>query len=65
MKVVAWKCLPNRLPFWSTALIWLYLDRYRPPGWVYGAVGVVLATIWLVCIVATWKQEYVDIWEKK
>lgn len=36
-KVIAFSALPNRLPIWQGAIVWLLLDRFKPPQWVWGA----------------------------
>ncbi len=58
-KVLKREYLPSRLPFLSTAVWWLLLDRLGAPGWAWGASGVLLALFWGVVIFALWHTEEV------
>jgi len=51
MKVISEKYLPARPPLALSIAIWLLMDRYKAPGWVYGTVGTLMAIDWIVCIV--------------
>ncbi len=66
LKVVAYKNLPSRPPFLQGILFWLLLDRLKPPGWVWGAVGC-LYGIWVVItFVAMFGiEDTTDIFEKR
>lgn len=44
-------------PFWYGALIWLLLDRFRPPAWVDGIVWTLFAIIAVAHLVAWWQQD--------
>ncbi len=61
--VILPKNMPARLPVWSTAVVWLLLDRLKPPEWVWGAVGFLMLTIWLILIYAVCTQETVDLFK--
>lgn len=38
--------LPARMPLGASLIMWLLLDRLQPPGWVWGAVTVLLLFLW-------------------
>ena len=61
MKVISGKCLPVKLPASHTAIAWLLMDRFSPPGWVWGSVGALFLLYWIVAIIAMCKQEPVEI----
>lgn len=42
--------LPTRLPIGLTAIVYLILDRFDAPGWVWGVVGTVMALLWIGAI---------------
>lgn len=57
IKVLPHKRLPTRLPIWNTATAWLLLDRGQAPGWLWGAVGVLLAIVWFFSFVLIFRSE--------
>lgn len=59
--VISWKNLPARLPWVSTAVAYLYLDKYNAPGWVWGMVITLFAILWILCLLAKALQNQVDI----
>jgi hypothetical protein len=50
-----------RLPLTFTVAWWLLLDRLQPPGWVWGASGVVIVLLWVMGALAIWQFEPVDV----
>lgn len=64
-KVVPFSQLPMRLPIWPTAVLYLLLDRFNPPGWVWGAAGAIMALLWVICSIAIYKQEETPLKELK
>ena len=38
--------LPPKLPVTATAFWWMFLDYVNAPGWVFGAMGVMLLVSW-------------------
>lgn len=64
-KVIAGNNLPMRLPLWPSCIIYLLLDRFQPPSWVWGATITLMALVWIICIYAIWNQESVDILKGK
>lgn len=64
-KVISPKSLPARLPIWQTAVVWLLLDRFHAPGWVQGAVWMLIGVFWVLSAVSVFYLETrVDISEK-
>jgi hypothetical protein len=45
--VHAWDTLPQRLPVAGTLIVWLLLDRFKPPRWVWYAAAGIMALVWL------------------
>jgi hypothetical protein len=41
-RVIRYSQLPTQPPTLLIALGWMMLDRYQPPGWVYGVVCTIL-----------------------
>jgi hypothetical protein len=62
-KVVAYENLPARLPIWISLTAWLLLDRFKPPGWVWGVVGTIFAFLWIVSIVDACREERIKLKE--
>jgi hypothetical protein len=60
-RVLKYSNLPTKLPIGSTAIAWLLLDRFKAPGWVWGAVGVIWLAIWAAAICQIWVEDRVDI----
>lgn len=55
--VIHEKCLPTRLPIWSTATAWLLCDRFHIPTWGWGVFWTLHALLWVVCIALVFAQE--------
>lgn len=62
--VIKPKHLPPRIPLSLFGVIWLLLDRFQPPGWVWGVVGCLCALWLLLTIIAIFKVKYliIDHW---
>jgi hypothetical protein len=43
--------LPTRLPLQTTALVYLLLDRFDPPGWTWGVVWTVMVLLWIGVVI--------------
>ena len=63
-KVIPYKNLPGRIPIWSTAVVWLVLDRLAAPGWVWGICGTIWCFIWVFSVIAIHTQEQTDPYEQ-
>ena len=56
--VVADKHVPLPfVPIFPTITLWLLLDRLSAPGWVWGAVGMIVAFLWVTYIVDFFTRE--------
>jgi hypothetical protein len=44
-KVLPERVMPPRLATPFYAILWLYMDRYQPAGWVWGVVGTIGAVL--------------------
>lgn len=64
-KVIKMNNLPTRLPFVATLVYYLVLDRFNAPGWVWGAVGVLMLLVWILAIVNLMREEDVDLFFKE
>lgn len=53
--------LPPKLPALGTLVIYMALDYFHAPQWLWGAAVVVLAIVWIVMIVALANAKYVDL----
>lgn len=62
-KVIASKNLPMRPPLWTSLVAWLLLDRFQPPGWVWGAVGCLFAFAWIVYFCTLFVHESTELKE--
>ena len=65
LKVISFKNLPVRIPFWGTAVIYLLMDKFNPSELVWGIVIAIWGLIFIFSIIACSTQETVNIFEKK
>jgi hypothetical protein len=56
--------LPTRLPFISTAVILLILDRFQAPAWTWGIICTLLGIYWILACLMIYQEERVDIFEE-
>lgn len=47
-RVISAKNLPMRMPLWPTLTLWLLLDRWHSPAWVWGALGAFIVFVWAI-----------------
>ncbi len=45
------------MPVATTAITYLLLDRWAPPGWVWGVVGTLVLMLWLGALLIRWNEE--------
>lgn len=64
-KVLALSCFPMRMPLFETATLFLVVDRFQSPEWVWGAVGVFVVLLWCAFIYDRVTTEEVDILNPK
>jgi hypothetical protein len=61
--VVAFSSLPTKpmgLP-WSTATLWLVMDRFDAPSWAHGVVWTVWTLMWVILLVGWWHEVQRDV----
>ena len=63
-KVVSYKSLPAHIPLLSTAVIYLFLDKFHAPEWLWASVGTLWAIFFITCTVVVFAQESVDLFLK-
>jgi hypothetical protein len=49
-RVIRPSSLPMRCPLVATLVFYLTMDRLSAPGWLFGVVGVIMATVWMAWI---------------
>jgi len=65
MKVIKYENLPARKPLLFTAVLYLFLDKFNAPGYVWGICGTLMLLFWIGYFAKLYKQEKVDIFKKK
>jgi len=55
--VIPWNALPAQLPVQTTAVVYLLLEHFDAPSWVWGVVGTLLALLWAGAMVRMWNQK--------
>jgi hypothetical protein len=60
-KALASKHAPRRLGLSLYAVVWLLLDRWQPPGWVWGVVGTVCAVVFIASLIDFFTAEDVEL----
>lgn len=56
--------MPVAFPVFPTLTLYLMLDKFNAPGWLWGVLGTVMAIIWIACIVEIYTCEDVDVFAK-
>ena len=60
-RVIHAKNLPVRIPIWSTATVWLLMDRFQVRGVWAGVVWTIWAILCVILLIGWWSQDSVDI----
>ena len=60
-RIITASQLPPRAPFTSTVLWATALHYWQAPGWAWGAVGTVLAVLWVCWGILVCTAETVDV----
>lgn len=63
MKVISYKNMPVRLPVGGSCVLYLLLDRFQAPGWVWGVLGTLLAILWIVAVHKMFTQKQTELFE--
>lgn len=61
--VLSRKQMPTSVPVFETLTLFLILERFNAPQYVWGAIGVVWIFIFIACVVSVIKQKYVELFE--
>jgi len=64
-KVLSYKQRGTKPPYIGTAFIFLALDQYNAPSWLWGASATIITLLWIALIVDVFQQEQVEIEELK
>lgn len=59
--VIATKNRYTSLPLFPTIALFLLLDRFHTPGWLWGVVGTIMASIWIMAIIWMCQCKEVDL----
>jgi hypothetical protein len=64
-KVIHAKNLAAHWPTGGTAIVWLLLDRFHPPGWFQGFAWTMMALVWIAVGYGVFTNDPVDIFKDK
>ena len=64
VKVISYKNLPAKLPLLSSAVSYLFLDKFNAPGWVWGVVITLFSILWISCVIKLSNEDVIDILNK-
>jgi hypothetical protein len=53
--------LPMRIPIWQTLLVWVALDHFRAPAWLWGGAALFLILLWAAWIHQVSTRDSVDV----
>ena len=48
---------PVRAPLWQSVVLYMALDIYNAPGWLWGVMGTIAAILWIIFVMITWQEE--------
>lgn len=60
-QVIGSGSIQTRMPLFATLMWWMFLDYTNAPGWVYGALGVLIVFVWGVWIYRLFTDETIDL----
>jgi hypothetical protein len=64
-KVLSFKQFPTRPPITQTLVVYLMMDKFHAPGWLWGVVITLWVIIWATVIYMMAVQESTEIAELK
>lgn len=47
----------TRPPLMSSVVLYMALDLYHAPGWLWGVMGTLMAILWIGWALVMWQQE--------
>ncbi|MEQ9426985.1 MAG: hypothetical protein RJQ09_21360 [Cyclobacteriaceae bacterium] len=62
-KVISRKCLPVKLPLLSSTILYMALDLYSAPEWLWGVAITVMTILWIATIWLLFIEKRVNIFE--
>lgn len=65
MKTISYKNFPADFPVNTTAIMYLYLDTYKPSEWIWTVCIIVVSFMWIGNFIKASKQQPEDIFETK
>lgn len=57
------KNVPSRLPISLTLCIYLCMDKWNAPEWLYGVMAVLGIIVWIVIAIDIWNDVRIDIFQ--
>lgn len=63
MKTIHPKNAPTKLPFFNTIVVYLFLQHFNTPLWIYFIVSVIVVLFWVFALIAIYFDEYTDIFK--
>jgi len=60
-KALSGKNAPRSIRLSFYAVVWLLMDRLQPAGWVWGAVGLTCAILFVVSVIDFFAAEEVEL----
>jgi hypothetical protein len=63
-KVISHKNLPAKLPTVLTFMVYILLDKFNAPQWLWGGLGAVMLVLWVATIAARQYEEDTDIFKQ-
>lgn len=64
-KVISRQNMPTRIPLVSALVVYLALEHFNSPEWLYGALGVLFLAAFISSFVRLWRESQVDLFGEK
>lgn len=61
LKYISPKNLPPSFPVLTTAVTYLFLDKFNPAQWVWGVVITLVVIYWLIVIWGVINSDFIDV----
>lgn len=65
IEVIAHKNLPSRAPVSFSIMVFLALEHWHAPEWLYGAVGFIVVLMWISYFIIKYRETDIDIFKDK
>lgn len=63
-KTIKYSNIPTSLPLTPTATLYLLMDKFHSPQWLWGAIGLLVLVVWISAIYNIATEESVDVISK-